>query len=241
MAFADEDILTYDTGTGTWSMYFDGSDVALSGSGARDVDAFYEMSDGSLLLSFTGATTIPDVGNVDDSDIVRFIPTSLGTFTSGRYEWYFDGSDVGLTTSGEDVDAIKLAPDGRLLISTAGSSSVPGVSGGQDEDLLAFSATSLGQSTSGSWALYFDGSDVGLADSGDEDVWGAWVDEVESAIYLTPRGAFSVSGANGDGADIFVCEPGSLGPSTSCTFRPFWDGSANGMAGERLDGIGIGQ
>ena len=129
VSFADEDILSYDTGTGTWAMFIDGSDIGLSGSGSRDVDAFYLMGDGTLLLSFVSATTIPDVGSVDDSDIVQFTPTSTGTTTAGTFSLYFDGSDVDLTSNGEDVDAIGFAPDGRLLISTSGNPSVAGVSG----------------------------------------------------------------------------------------------------------------
>ena len=47
VAFNDEDILAYNTGTNTWSLYFDGSDVGVTG----DVNAFALMSDGSILLS----------------------------------------------------------------------------------------------------------------------------------------------------------------------------------------------
>jgi hypothetical protein len=52
-------------------------------------------------------------------------------------------------------------------------------------------------------------------------------------------GAFAVTGVSGDGADIFVCTPGSLGATTSCTFNMYWDGSANGFGGEIADGIGL--
>lgn len=239
VSFADEDILAYDTGTGLWSMYLDGSDVGLSGSGARDVDAFFLMDDGTILLSFVGATTIPDVGSVDDSDIVQFTPTSTGTTTAGTFSMYFDGSDVGLTSNGEDVDAIGFAPDGRLLISTNGNPSVVGVSGDSDEDLLAFSATSLGSTTSGTWAMYFDGSDVGLGSSSSEDTAGTWVDAATGDIYLTTRGSFTVTGASGTSTDIFTCAPGTLGTSTTCTFSLFWDGSANGFGSENTDGIHI--
>jgi hypothetical protein len=48
-----------------------------------------------------------------------------------------------------------------------------------------------------------------------------------------------VTGVSGDGADIFVCTPSSLGPTTSCTFSMYWDGSAFGFAGEVADGIDI--
>lgn len=239
VSFADEDILAYDTGTGTWSMYIDGSDVGLSGSGSRDIDAFYLLDDGSLLFSFVGATTIPDVGSVDDSDIVRFVPTSLGSATSGSFEWYFDGSDVGLTSNGEDVDAIGLTPDGSLLVSTTGSYSVSGASGA-DEDLFVFTATSIGSTTSGTWAIYFDGSDVGLNNSGSEETGGTSVDAGTGGIYLTAKGSFSVTGVSGDGSDIFVCTPGSLGNTTTCTFTMFWDGSANGYGSEIMDGLYVG-
>jgi hypothetical protein len=174
---------------------------------------------------------------VDDSDIVRFTPTSTGMNTAGTFSWYFDGSDVGLTTDSEDIDALGFAPNGRLVVSTRGSFGVTGVSGA-DEDLIAFASTSLGSTTSGTWSWYFDGSDVGLTTS-TEDVNGVWIDAVTGKIYLTTSGAFSVTGASGDGADIFACAPGSLGSTTSCTFSMYWDGSAFGFAGEVADGIAI--
>ena len=237
-AFRDEDILAYDTSTDTWSMFFDGSEVGLGGRGV-DIDAFYIMEDQSLLLSLATAATVPDLDNIDDSDIVRFVPSSPD-YSAGSYEWYLDGSDVGLTKNGEDVDAIGFAPDGRLLISTSGNFSGPGVSG-RDEDLVAFSPTELGQETGGTWALYFDGSDVGLADSSYEDLWGTWVDPTTGEIYLTTKGTFSVSGVSGDGADIFVCASGTLGSSTACAFGPglYWNGSAHGFGSERLDAFAI--
>ncbi|VAW33102.1 VgrG protein [hydrothermal vent metagenome] len=236
VSFADEDILIFDLNTAVWSKIFDGSDVGLSGSGTRDVDAFHFLDDGSILLSLVGATTIPDVGFVDDSDIVRFIPTLLGTTTAGSFELYFDGSDVGLTRSGEDVDSIFVTASGDLLISTAGSFSVSGTSG-RDEDIIRFTPTSLGAATSGSWSLEFDGSDVGLSSSSSEDVWGVWLDETNGDIYLTTRGTFSVSGVAGDGADIFTCGSPTTGGSTACTFSLFWDGSLDGFGGEAMDGL----
>ncbi|MFZ0548791.1 MAG: hypothetical protein WAM60_25295, partial [Candidatus Promineifilaceae bacterium] len=233
VAFNDEDIISYNIGSGTWAMYFDASDVGIT----RDVNAFDILSNGDILLSFDGSVSISGLGTVDDSDIVRFTPTSTGGNTAGSFAWYFDGSDVGLTTNAEDIDAIGFAPDGRLLISTVGSFSVSGASG-VDEDLIAFSATSLGSSTAGSWSFYFDGSDVGLNNSSSEDTNGVWVDS-NNDLYLTTLGAFSVSGVSGDGSDIFRCVPGSLGSSTSCTFSMFWDGSSNGFSGEVTDGIDI--
>ena len=234
VAYNDEDIVAYDTSTGYWSMYFDGSDVGITG----DVNAFAIMPDGTILLSLDAAATVSGLGTVDDSDIIRFAPTSLGANTAGTFTWYVDGSDVGLTTNNEDIDTIGIAPNGKLVISTVGSFGVTGASG-NDEDLIEFTATSLGSTTSGTWSLYFDGSDVGLNDSSSEEINGAWIDSSNGDIYLTVLGAFSVPGVSGDGADIFICTPGLLGSTTSCTYSPYWDGSANGFGGEIADGVRI--
>ncbi|MEZ5594499.1 MAG: cadherin-like domain-containing protein [Gammaproteobacteria bacterium] len=221
ISFSNEDILRYDTDTDEWSMYFDGSDVGLSYS---NVNAFHLQDDSSILLSFDAPKYIAGLGAVDNSDIVRFIPGSLGTTTAGSFEWYFDGSDVGLGPLGENIDAIGFAPDGRLVISASGWLSVAGVFA-QDEDLVAFEAVSLGQTTQGSWTLYVDGSDVGL-NTASEDIVGSWINAGLGDIYLATRGSFSVNGASGTSSDIVRCVPGSLGSTSSCVYSLFWDGSA---------------
>jgi hypothetical protein len=246
LAFADEDIIAYNTSTQTWSMYFDGSDVGL-GIGF-DLDAFdiEENNQNTILLSFNSdGVNVPGVGLVDDADIVRFTPTSIGDTTAGTFTMYFDGSDVGLdpTNTSEDVDAIAFLPDGRLVISTTGSFAVPGVSGA-DEDLIAFNPTSLGSVTSGAWALHFDGSDVALTSSS-EDIFGAWINPANNDIHLTTTGDFAVTGVNasavsGGGDDIFRCTPTSTGATTACIFDPVltFDGIGSGLpAGAVLDGM----
>ena len=188
-------------------------------------------------MSFDTDFTLTGFGAVDDSDILRFTPTSTGSTTAGTWSWYFDGSDVGLSGTAEDVDALDVLPDGRLLISTLDNVSVTGASGA-DEDLLAFTPTALGATTSGTWAMYFDGSDVGLSTTSNEDVNGVWVDSA-GKIYLTTLGAFSVTGVSGDGSDIFTCTPSSLGSTTACTFAMYWDGSVNGFSGQDTDSLSV--
>ena len=233
VSFADEDVLIKDMGSGAWALFIDGSDIGLAGT---DIDAFDLQSDGSMLMSLDTAFTLSGFGAVDDSDILRFTPTSTGSTTAGSWSWYLDGSDVGLSTNDEDVDAFALLADGRLLVSTLGNVAVTGASGA-DEDLLAFTPTALGSSTSGTWALYFDGSDVGLTTT-NEDVNGAWVDAA-GRIYLTTIGSFAVTGVSGDGSDILACTPGSLGSTTTCTWVLYWDGSAQGFAGEDTDSLSV--
>jgi IPT/TIG domain-containing protein len=231
VAFRDEDILSFD-GT-NFAIFFDGSDVGL---GPRNVDAFALLDADSLLLSFSAPLTIPGLGLVDDSDIVRFDAGSLGTTTSGTFKRYFDGSDVGLTTDAEDVDAIERLANGRLLISTTGKATV-GALVGRDEDLLRFRPASLGGSTSGSWTMYFDGSDVGLGTAVGEDVDAASV--AGGKIYLSTVGHFGVPGRSGANEDIFSCTYTSLGATTACSWSAAlaFDGSAFGLGPYNVDAI----
>ncbi|MBI4718081.1 MAG: S8 family serine peptidase [Planctomycetes bacterium] len=227
----NEDIVAYDTLTGTWSLVFDGSDVGITALG---IDGLAVLPDGDLLLSFWNNTgTVPGlVGgpngtSVDDSDIVRFTPSSLGADTAGVFTFYFDGSDVGLTTDNEDVDAITLAPDGRLIVSTFGGFGVTGLSG-QDEDLLVFNAASLGSVTAGTFAMYFDGSDVGLSTTAGEDVDAAAV-TAAGTILLSTEGNFAVTGVGGADEDVFEFTPATLGGVTTGSYTMLLDLSALGI------------
>jgi hypothetical protein len=236
----DEDILHFN-GT-SWSMLFDGSDVGLGGT---DVEGFHRLDADTILMVVSNALTLNSV-SVDQFDIVRFDATSLGSTTSGTFSLYFDGPAVGLGetgATGEKIDAFSRLPDGGLLISTTGNSNVPGESGnvsGKDEDLLLFTPTTPGVNTSGSWAMYFDGSDVGLADSSGEDVDGVAVGS-NGGIHLTTFNIFAVPGVSGGDEDVFVCTPTSLGDITACAYSPtlFFDGSAWGLDANDVDGLAL--
>jgi uncharacterized protein YjiK len=224
--FKDEDILVFDSLTGNWLAYFDGSDVGLTGNGV-DVDAFEIDADGSILLSIDRDNIeIPGIGAIDDSDIVRFLPTSTGLDTAGTYQLYLDGSTVGLDTDAEDIDGIAFAPDGRLVVSLRGSSNILGVFTSGDEDLLSFNGSS--------WSIYFDGSDVGL-NAANLDVDSASIDRSHGTIDLSFNQAFSIPGLSGDGDDITQFTPNSLGKNTSGTFSLAWDSSAVGFT--NIDGF----
>ena len=232
LSIANEDIIAWD-GT-TFSRYFDGSDVGLTNLA---IDAFAVLSPTELLLSFSAAGTVPGLGTVDDSDIVRFTATSLGENTAGMFDLYFDGSDVGLTTNDEDVDAIELLPNGHLLISTLGNVSVPGVTA-VNEDILEFTPTSLGPTTAGTWSLYFDGSDVSL-DGSSENVDALALSGPD--IYLSTDGNFSVFGLSGADEDVFVFTPTSLGNTTGGLFSStlFFHGSAFGLSSNDVSAIDL--
>ncbi len=236
---ADEDIVALNRSTGAYSWVFDGSDVGIT----TDVDAFDLLPNGHILMSFDATTSVPGVGTIYDPDIVEFTPTSLGSNTAGTFTWKFDASDVGLSSAYEDVDALYYMNDGTMIVSIRDIFSVTGISG-QDEDLIRFTATSWGSTTTGTWSWYFDGSDVGLSTSAYEDVDGLWVNQAITPypdVYLSTLGTFSVTGLSGENDDIFVFHPTSLGSTTAGTFGPglYLDGSLNGLSAYDVDAFDI--
>ena len=236
-AYDDEDVLRYQTGSGTWAMFFDGSDVGL---GAVDVDAFAVLADGSLLLSVDAPLAdLAGVGPVADADIVRFVPAGTGANTSGQFTLYLDGSDVGLTAKSEDIDGLAMLPDGRLLISTLGAFNVgapPQRVKGRGQDVLALTLSQTGADSVGQWAMYFDGSDVALL-SAPENVDGVW-SAANGALLLSTTGAAAVPGLNFGPADLVSCQ-GTTGDATSCAFALAWSGSSAGLTTENIDGVDV--
>lgn len=242
--------LTVDaSGAYQYQMFFDGSDVGLT-LASENVDAFTFLDDGTILVSTVGAYTVPNGsgGNITGygEDILQFSPSSLGAATAGSWSLYFDGSDVGLSGSLENVDAIAVLPDNTLVLSLSGAYSVPGISqGGANEDLIRFTPTSLGSTTQGTWSWYFDGSDVGLGNDG-EDVDAVFIQSSAAGgfptVYLSTAGAFAVSGVSGADEDVFAFTPTRLGATTTGTFGSSLalDGSRYGLANFDLDGIWLG-
>lgn len=92
--YADEDIVMFDESTGQYSKYFNGSNVGLS---ASDVDAIKLLDDQSILLSVNCSTVLAGFGELNKEDILRFVPQTLGEQTSGHFELYTDGSEIGLS------------------------------------------------------------------------------------------------------------------------------------------------
>lgn len=216
VAAANEDIVFFD-GT-NFSLHFDGSDVGL---GSFKTDAFARLDADSLLFSFDSPGSVPGIGGtVDDSDVVRFDSSSLGSNTAGSFSLYFDGSAFGLTEGSEDVDALELL-GGDLLLSTQGALNATGLTAA-DEDLVRVSG--------GTFSLYFDGSDVGLTASG-EDVDAIALD-ASQRIHLSTLDAFDVIGLSGQDEDVFRFTPTSTGTTTSGTFDSlYFDGTAFGLGG----------
>jgi len=204
---------------GSYTRLFDAT--AFGVPGAANVDAFVYNGPSDIYLSFTDTVNLPGLAGVQDEDIVSWNGTA--------WSLYFDGSDAGLGDGGdgEDVDAFAFLADGSLLVSTRGNPIVPGLPAGTpslaDEDLLRCAGT-FGPTTTCTWSLYFDSSDVALSVPS-EDVDFARV-APGGDIQLSTLGAFSASynppgppppiSLSGTGNQVFACTSPTTGTVTAC-------------------------
>lgn len=219
MAYTGADILVHNRSTGAWDVYYDGSNVKTP----KNVGALSFLG-GDLILGFSAAQSISGVGTSNPQDLVRFSPARIGyNNTAGTFSWHFDGSDVGLSTSGETIDALWIDAQGRLYFSTIGSGEVPVNSanpGGakirfQDEDILRFTPSTTGETTAGTWELYWD--PTGLPGMSGEDINGYWEDPDTGHRFVTILGSFSVGATGygkqtGNGKTILRFTPNAAAP-----------------------------
>jgi hypothetical protein len=158
-------ISTGEDTAGSFGFFLDGSDIDLTANG-EDIDGLYEFSDGTLGISTTGSIRVGALASGGDEDVHLFTPATTGSVTAGAWTAvYFDGSDIGLTSSGDDLGAISFDSNGDLLYSTLGTNSTPG---SDDEDVNRF-VGSYGPATAGTATLELDFSSLGIDPSADVD------------------------------------------------------------------------
>lgn len=211
-AIKQQDIAMRANAAGKWQLVFDASDVGIT----QDLVGMERLDDGSILMSLAASQTLPGLGKVMPQDIIRFIPSSLGPTTTGTFEWYLDGSDVGLTTTGEKIDAIFIrGSDDQLVISLAGGGSVPRQSGGTltvaDEDLINFVPVSLGANSAGKWRYALDGSTVpGMAveDVNSAAALNLWGPSRFDRTMISFTDSFNVNGVSGGPKDVVFSDGG---------------------------------
>jgi hypothetical protein len=231
ISYRDEDIVAFDMETSTYQLYFDGSDVGTT----RDLDGFAVLESGSILMTFDQPFRHPDVGNVDDSDVIMFTPSNLGDTTAGSFSWFLDGSDVGLTTDAEDIDALTMTSDGKLTISTSGDMAA-GLTKAKGQDLVALENGIFGRESGGSWAVLLDGSDVELQKSS-ERIRAASATTEPNIIHLSTLGRVKAGDVSATGDDIIACDFPILEPDgTSCS----WSLTRSEMVARYLDGLHVG-
>ena len=237
------DVVGWDEDRGCWSMVLDVGDVITRNV---NVDACTVLDDGSILLSFGATETVdnliggPNGEEVEDEDLVRFVPSSLGENTAGTFEFYFDGSDLGFTPKQMDVDGVALTDAGDVLLSFRGKWDLGGGFSGKDEDVVAFTPTTLGSDTAGTLAMFFDGSDssVRLANSG-EDIDAFAFEDAAQELFLSTVGDHRVPpGLQGQDNDVLRYTATQFGSDPEGTFTLYLDGEVY-ISGGDLDAIHV--
>ena len=228
-AVTSADIISYAKSSNTWDVLYDGSAINTT----KNLGTF--AFDGStILLGFSAPQVVPGLGAtaVPPQDLVRFTPTSLGyNATAGTFALFFDGSDVGLTTSAEIIDALWIDANDRLYISTAGTAKVNGAGGAvitaHDEDVLRFTPTSTGATTAGTWSLYWN--PTAMTGMSAEDINGYWENPATGHRYVTILGAFNVGNVAyggkfaGNGKTILRFAPNAAAPGGwAPAEKPVW-------------------
>lgn len=155
----DSDVVKYEPASDTFSLVLQGAEVGLTHS-SEDIDALAFAPDGRLLLSTIGSAKVNGANGVvkaKDEDLLSCDPVSK------LCELYFDGSDLKLTSSGEDLMALWVKPtDGQeLYLTTKGKFKVESSLGelkGQRYEILQCTPLSLGDTTDCTFAKLFDGA-----------------------------------------------------------------------------------
>jgi FtsP/CotA-like multicopper oxidase with cupredoxin domain len=183
-----------------------------------------------LYFSTLADSAVPGVAApYDDADIYSWNGTIFSRV--------FDGSAAGLAGNA-DIDAFMVVSNNKFYMSFAanGGTTVPAPVGSvQDEDVVLYD--------NGVWSLYFDGSDVGLDTSNDEDV-DAFDILADLSVIVSTVGTVSVpgvtTGAGTDDSDMLRCV-GTFGPTTTCTWSVYFDGSDIALAAgsEDVDGVAV--
>uniref|UniRef100_UPI0035B41063 hypothetical protein n=1 Tax=Promineifilum sp. TaxID=2664178 RepID=UPI0035B41063 len=150
-------------------------------------------------------------------DLIRaeWVPGTQDIYTN--FSLYFDGSDVGLTTAGERIDAVYVlevrdTPAAyscarMALISTVGAYRVPDGAGGWlsggGEDVLAFCGSRFGADTAGTWFPYHDGSAEGLPRNALIALAHEETRKGFDRFNFLTQGAFAADRANGSHSEVF--------------------------------------
>jgi hypothetical protein len=168
-------------------MVFDASVAELSKNVAdfsfSNGDPSAAVRKGYIIMSLGQKQNVPGVGTVKPNDLIAFRADDLGADTAGTFQLFMDGSDVGLSTKGEQIDGLDLHGNGNMLLSTTGSGNAP--TGGEpatvffnDEDIVNFNFQTLGANTNGSFNMALDGSEHGLASTTNiRAIWSRWLED----------------------------------------------------------------
>jgi hypothetical protein len=226
-------------------------DPSVSVNPADSADVHISWTDHTVFLFASNNGLLP----LEEGGFQEIANEDVVQYTGGAYRKILDGSDVGLQPF--RIDALARLSDSEFVLSFTEPGPVPGVGAVDDSDLVLFTADSLGEQTSGTFSLWFDGSDVDLLEAS-EDIDAAEVvvnsdpetgETTTVDLYFSTSGAFTTKdGTTGKDEDVVACRGLTTGPESACaTIDVAFDGSGKGLDGPgedinafSFDGVGPG-
>lgn len=237
VAFKPGDILVYTSLDDTWRMSFRAADYGLRGNlAAFDREGEYQTN---LYLTYATAQNVPGVGPITPHDVLQYIPGNPDWGTDPEWHLVFDGSQVGLTTAAERLDALTVEGEysGHVVhLSTTGRAQLA-LGGGQwhiaNNDVITYR----------SWVNWL-GNLRGLL-SGPANGFGkanvVGLDANSDTIYLAFDRNLTLGGVPIGRGDIVACGRPSIWETTCESFIKIFDASDAGVGGFRIDGIDVGE
>ena len=233
VSFDDSDVLRLEIDEQDqfrYSVFFDGSDFGLDDD-TEDIDALHVLGNRDLIISTTGLVEVPGVRG-QGQDLLFFDGTTQS------WSLVLDGSQVGLSSPWQNIDAVSVVDqsDGAssFLLSTRDRPGAPGLLGKSlEQSLLLFDRESQ------SWDVFVDGSDVGLRGV-DENINAIHLgSSSDVAILLSARGNFAVPGLAGSNEDVARLKLIVSGPTTVGNFdsQLALDGRNYGLGSFDLDAL----
>jgi len=236
VAFRPGDILVYTSLDDTWRMYFRAADYGLRGN-LTAFDRWGEYNP-SLYLTYATAQNVPGVGPMTPHDVLHYVPGNPEWGTDPVWEMALDGSQVGLTTAAERLDALTVESEysGPVVhLSTTGRAQLA-LGGGQwhiaNNDVITYR----------SWVNWL-GNLRGLL-SGPANGFGkanvVGLDADSDTIYLAFDRNLTLGGVPIGRGDIVACGRPSIWETTCESFIKIFDASDSGVGNFRIDGIDVG-
>ena len=191
-------------------------------------DNLDKKASNSLLFSISRNDNINGL-SIKNEDIVHFDGSDFSIF--------FDGSDVGLRTRA--LSAFDVISHNEILISINKAKNLPGIGKVRPQDVVKFTATSLGEHTAGHFSMYFDGSDVGLFGAREK------IDAISGSrnggeLLLSTVGNLSAKGRyRANKEDISRFKPRQFGDRTRGQFSKYFDGSDVGLGNNNIDALSL--
>jgi hypothetical protein len=174
-------------------------------------------------------------------DGVAFVPADIVAYdeATGQWSMRFDASDVKVSANVNAFARQERAGQPPIYyLVFAANQNVPGLGNVTPFDVVKFTPSQLGDTTAGTFAWYFDGSDVGLTKAS-EKIDALGLNSAELLISLTGAGAVPNGGGNLKAADedILAFDPTSAGSNTAGSWRLYFDGSVavNGLGAEDVN------